>query len=82
MRVLSCKRMMLLFAPIILLSCDQIKPASAILNCFTPNMFKMGKQNPAAGYGFERGAMWPYNQQAGYPTSGFGSSGYGYNPMK
>lgn len=74
------KMLLFLFAPIILLGCDKlIQPTSAILNCFTPNMFKMGKGGQSVGYG----STWPYNQQAGLGSQSFGATGFGgQNPMK
>lgn len=79
-------RLALYLAPIILLACEHAKPASAILNCFTPNMFKMNK-----GYaGAERANWYPQQTQlapgAGYQTGGGYAAqlgGYGgYSPMK
>lgn len=74
----SCRKLLFLFAPIILLGCDKLQPTNAILNCFTPNMFKMGKGGQQVGYGFERGSNWPYGSQ------NFGPSSYGgqMNHMK
>lgn len=83
----TCRKMLLfILAPIMLLvACDRlIQPTGAILNCFTPNMFKMGKGGQAVGYGFERGANWPYNQQAAFGYNSFGGAAGlgGQSPMK
>lgn len=70
----------LLVSVFLLLVGQQAQPTDAILNCFTPNMFKMGKTGqPGAGYGGEP-PNW-YSQsvyQGGYPGGYAGQ----YNPMK
>lgn len=76
----------LLVAPAIflLLTCNQIKPTSAIFNCFTPNMFKMNKGGQptlyAPPHSGERAGWYPQAQQqySGYP----GYMSMGYHPMK
>lgn len=84
-------------APIILLNNNVIiRQANGILNCFTPNMFKMGKfqsqQSPygPSMYGGAERANWygaggPQQQVLNYPPYGLqmaGSYGQAHNPMK
>lgn len=59
---------------------QQAQPTDAILNCFTPNMFKMGKAGqPGASYGGESPNWYPQaGYQGGYPGGYAGQ----HNPMK
>lgn len=82
-RLSRLRKFALIVAPIFLLACDQIHPAGAILNCFTPNMFKMGKGGQPIVYGphsGERANWYPQSQHQylSYPSA----MGYGQNPMK
>lgn len=64
----------------VLICVHSIRPTGAILNCFNPNMFKMGKGGHQV-YGANVGerANWYPQQQYAYSPMNYG---YAQNPMK
>lgn len=68
------KRFVLFVGPIFCLSLCKLQPTAAFFNCFTPNMFKMGKVGHSMGSHPGERANW-YPQMSVY-------QGYGQNPMR